>query len=532
MAVPLLALLLGLATSPAQVVPDTLVHLPGLGSATEDRIRVDQLTGDRPVEGLLIRSASSLLRMAGPAPGERHGPLEVRWLQPELRSVWNSTLPHSMNEGALWAGRGLSTRLTLGFEARLGSVTLLLAPHFLVEQNRPFQTVAYPEGSRTRSPWASPFHYPPASMDLPQRFGEGARVRLDAGQSVLAVTRGAVRFGAATENVWWGPGIRNALLMGAQAPGIPHLFVESAAPIDTPLGDVRFRWMLGRLSESDYFDFDSSNDHRSLSGFVVALTPPFDPGLSIGLARTVFAPGGTFPIDAALDVFRDVGRPAAEPGDTLLPRGPDQLFSVFTRWVFPGAGFEIYGEWGRYEQPRSFRDFVELPQHSRGYTVGLQYVRPLGERRLRLQSELTSLEPSQSFRVRQLGEWYGSRRVPQGYTHHGRVIGAAIGPSGSSQWIAVDLLSDGWSVGGTFARIRWENQALYTYFPEYRRADVSLIPGLRLHGPLGPVRITAEYGYGMRLNYLFQATELSPTEYRGVDLLNHSLAVTLSVERP
>src|SRR5690606_839394 len=116
MAVPLLALLLGLATSPAQVVPDTLVHLPGLGSATEDRIRVDQLTGARPVEGLLIRSASSLLRMAGPAPGERHGPLEVRWLQPELRSVWNSTLPHSMNEGALWAGRGLSTRLTLGFE--------------------------------------------------------------------------------------------------------------------------------------------------------------------------------------------------------------------------------------------------------------------------------------------------------------------------------------------------------------------------------------------------------------------------------
>src|SRR5690606_24404975 len=113
------------------------------------------------------------------------------------------------------------------------------------------------------------------SMDLPQRFGESARVLVDPGQSSLTVETGAVAFGVATENVWWGPGIRNALLMGAQAPGIPHLFAGTATPLDTPLGDVRFRWMLGRLSESDYFDRDPSNDYRSLSGLVLVLTPSF-----------------------------------------------------------------------------------------------------------------------------------------------------------------------------------------------------------------------------------------------------------------
>src|SRR5690606_5690840 len=165
MSAPLLTLLLALTAAPEQVVPDTLLHLPHLGGVAEDRIRLGQLTGDGPVDDLLIRSPSSLFRIGSAPRDAPSGPgLHVRWLEPEIRGVWNSTLPHSLNEGALWAGRGLSSRLTWGAEIRRGRFTLVVAPHLLYEQNSPFQTAAYPEGVRSRSHLASPFHYPPHSM--------------------------------------------------------------------------------------------------------------------------------------------------------------------------------------------------------------------------------------------------------------------------------------------------------------------------------------------------------------------------------
>jgi hypothetical protein len=111
-------------------------------------------------------------------------------------------------------------------------------------------------------------------------------------------------------------------------------------------------------------------------------------------------------------------------------------------------------------------------------------------------------------------------------------VGAAIGPSGSSQWAAADWLQERWSVGGFVGRVRWENQALYTYLPEFRRADLSLFPGVRGAGAVGPVRFQASYAYGIRLNYLFQARPVTEVRDRGVDLVNHTLSVTLTAAEP
>ena len=53
--------------------------------------------------------------------------------------------------------------------------------------------------------------------------------------------------------------------------------------------------------------------------------------------------------------------------ETWTPEGQlerDQISVLFGRWVFAPHGLEIYGEWARFEQPASFRDFLEFPQHS------------------------------------------------------------------------------------------------------------------------------------------------------------------------
>jgi hypothetical protein len=500
-----------------------------LGSAAEDRVRLAHVLGDVPADGFLIRSPSAL---SGVAEGGPEGVLHWAVLAPELRTIWSSDLPHSFNEGPLWAGRGLSTRLTAGARFAFRDITLLLAPQLVDERNRDFQTATFPEaGGGARHPLASPFHFPPGSMDLPQRLGEGPRRFVDPGQSSLTVLKGPLAFGAATENLWWGPGIRNALVMSSHAAGIPHLFVGTDRPLEIPWGRVEGRWIVGRLSESDYFDEDPSNDHRSLSGLVLVFSPAFDPSLSLGFARVVYAPSNSaLPLGAAVDVFRNVGRPNEVPGDTLIAPAPDQIFSLFARWAFPQVGFEAYGEWGRFEQPTSLRDFLVLPNHSRGYTLGLQYARPLPSgAAFRLQSEVTNLEPSTTYRVRPFGEWYASRAVPQGYTHRGQVIGASIGPSGSSQWLAADFLSDTWNAGAVLGRIRWENQARYTYLPEFRRSDVSLFTGIRGGAKWGRFLLAGAYTRTVRLNFLFQSEPVTPATDRGVDIVNHTVEVTVSL---
>jgi hypothetical protein len=528
---------LGMASAPASaepLIPDTVapaevrwLRQPALAGATEYRLRTMRLRSGPDGTSRLLRSPSTLLDL----PTGRTA-LDVWVLAPSARAVYNSDLPFSLNEGSLWAGRGGSAVVSAGIVAGYRSLRLVLAPDLVYSENRAFQTFARPEeAGRDRHEFASPFHYPPLSLDQPQRPGSDPLRTVRPGQSSLTLSADRVELGVATENLWWGPGVRNSIIMSNNAPGFPHAFLRTRSPLASRLGRFEGVWLLGGLQESSHFDFDPANDHRSLSALAIVFSPRWEPNLSVGLARAVFAssPGRVPPPGAALDVFRSVGNPAAERGDTLAAVERDQLFSLFARWVFPASGFETYFEWGRYDQPESLRDFLEMPNHSQGYTLGLQWARPaFRETTFRLQAEATYLEPSSTFRVRPVGDWYASRTVSQGYTHQGRIIGASIGPSGSSQWLAGDLFGGNWSAGSYLGRIRWNNQAQFTYFPEFRYADVTAFGGVRGGYDWGPVAAALDVAYGVRYNYLFQSFATHPYLHSGVDIHNRTVNFTLS----
>jgi hypothetical protein len=501
-----------------------------IGGWAEEGIRLDRLLGRRTGGGSLIRSPSSET-----PPLSGRGRFAAALLRPEAVTVWNSGLPFSFNEGSLWAGRGLNLRVMAGAMVELGPLRLVLAPQLSHQANRDFQVIPFSNAhDTTRHPLSSPSHGRPESIDLPSRFGERPFSVLDAGQSSATLTVGPLAGGASTENLWWGPGIRNAIVMSNHAPGIPHLFLRTAAPVSSRLGELEARWVLGRLEESDYFNTSGHDDVRSFSGLALAFRPAFEPELSVGFARAVYAPAasGRVSLEAALDVFRSVGRPNAHPPDDLLREvGPDQVFSLFGRWRFPVAGFEAYAEWARYEEPASLRDLLVLPHHSQGYTLGAQWARPLpGTSALRLQAEATNLEPSASYRHRPVISWYTSRPVPQGYTHRGQVIGAAIGPGASSQWAAADYFMPSNRSAGLFVgRIRWDNAAFYRPAPRaFFAHDVSLYLGVRGSLPLGPMQATAELSSGKRFNYLFQSEMDDWEQMHAVDVRNHSLRISLS----
>ena len=490
------------------------VHLATLGAGEDDRLRLAQVEGVAPTAGYLIRSAT---RGWAPLPGEAG--LRLGWVAPEVHSIYNSTLPYSLDNGALWAGRGVSGSVTGGLRGEWGPVFLDLVPEVTYSQNLWFPL---PDSANSlpipgsRSPWSSPYHIKPYSADLPIRFGDKPLSAFDFGQSTLGVRAGALEAGLSTENEWWGPGIRNAIVLSSQAAGIPRLFVRTARPLRTGVGSFEAEWFVGGLSESRFFDTVSTNNLRSISALALTWTPQGEPGLTLGLSRAVYGPvngWGSVP-GRLLDVFSDAGMPHYLPAsDSSQAPGRDQIFSLFGRWVFPRDHFEAWFEWARMELPSSLRDLLTAPNQSQGYTVGLQWAPPVraGRGVIRMQTEATYLEKSPMYRDRPVATWYTSRSVIQGYTQEGQVIGASIGPGASSQWLAVDYLTSGWSVGGFISRIRWEDDALYDvhqdvapYYNAHCSHDVSLIAGVRgeAAGALG--RLSGTVSVAHRLDAFFR----------------------------
>lgn len=513
-------------------------------SDASDRARLAQLAGDTAHLGAyMLRSPSTTL--FGDSALKVHSP-SVLWLAPDVHFTVNSAIPFSLNEGGMWAGRGLAMRFTGGAEVTAGRLRIVIAPEFWSSTNSKFDRITlgpiyYPNPvtpeTRYGNGFANPWYARPYSADLPWRFGKTGLGGLTPGQSGIWYDAGAVEFGATSENLWWGPGIQNAIVMSDNAAGIPRLELRTPHPISTRIGRFEAQWFVGALSESQYFDTTKTNDVRSIAGAAVTWQPVFQPALTLGVTRAVYATSNGYgPVPFRwLDVFASTGQPSnhALADSTLTPGGRDQLFSLFARWVFPDDGFEAYTEWARQELPTSLHDFVIDPTHSHGYTLGLQYRRPgpVDKPTFRVQGEVTTLEQSGDFKDRPVGVFYTSRRVIQGYTQLGMPIGASFGPGGSSQWLAVDRIWSQGSVGLTFNRIRWNEdvRSAYTWpaYLGYCNHDVSIIPGFRGGHNVGGGYLSASVMVADRLNYDFQNVSGCTGSAR-IDVHNTTVSISYS----
>jgi hypothetical protein len=491
-----------------------------LGSLAAERARLAEITGDTTSAraGRLDTASWRVRTILGTT---------LVAVGPSIRLVRNSGLPYSHNDGALWAGRGWSTSVAGGFTATrtLRGATLRVAvePMGFYSQNLPFQV--FPNRTPGRSGYANPFHGPEASLDLPHRFGDRPVLGFDFGNSGLSAEFARVAVGASTASEWWGPGIRNAIVMSNNAPGIPRFFVKTGHPLRSRIGALDAQIISGTLTSSRFFSVARS-DFRTISGALLQLKPAFDSTLTLGLTRVVYTPVGQDELPTLAALSRSAN--AIVRWENIAPgQRSDQIGSLFARWIFPDAGFEVYGEWARMDPPRSVTELLTAAHYSGGWTFGFQWAQPRRNHSfLRLQSELTYLEQSIVFPDRPTPDFYSGRASPAGYTQRGQIVGAAIGPGSSSQFIAVDWLAPRWQWGAFVGRVRWDNDALYrepgtTFFHH----DVSLMSGLRGGWRSRLSDFTAELTVARRMNYLFQNGSVSPPGFRTVDVSNVTLVL-------
>src|SRR5690606_2889716 len=89
-------------------------------------------------------------------------------------------------------------------------------------------------------------------MDIPERFGERSYNTLLPGQSSIRYNLESISFGISTENIWWGPGRRNSLIMSNNAAGFLHATINTRKPIPTSIGSFEGQLIAGRLENSGF----------------------------------------------------------------------------------------------------------------------------------------------------------------------------------------------------------------------------------------------------------------------------------------
>lgn len=349
---------------------------------------------------------------------------------PEWFNSYNTAAPYGQNDGALWQGKGYNTSLTAGARLEAYGFEVTVKPQVAFSQNLGFEIMPGVYGSEYSYFWAG-------NIDLVQRYGDSPFWTFDWGDTELRWSWNTFTIGFGFQSPWLGPAWLNPMLGSNNSGTYPKFDIGlRRTKVTLPwlgwyIGDIEGRIWCGKLSESDYFDNDSSNDYRQLTGFSIAYSPAFLPELTFSINKISIARWDEKSIKY-LNPFYDTN--AVE----------DQKCSFAVDLLFPAVGFEFYGELGLDDY--NSRGFAN-PFHTAIYTIGAKKEISFFQKfsyfkkfniRPEIIFEWNNFEMSQDFQLQwhYMG-YYSHGLIKQGYTQNGQIIGAGSGYFGNSQYLAL-----------------------------------------------------------------------------------------------
>ena len=438
---------------------------------------------------------------------------------------YNSTYAFGVNDGAFIPNRGFQQVFSPGVFAEYGKFSLQLQPELLLAQNQDY------DGFPIEHQATILFYYEYMNrIDMPERFGEEAFNRFYPGQSSFRFNIKEYSLGISTENLWWGPGRRNSLLLGNNAPGFLHFTMNTRRPVKTTVGSFEGQIISGFLKSSEYLppwpDYTiqqnpvyipkRENGNRYMSGLVLTYQPKWIPGLFLGYGSVnhLYREDITDFADV-LPVFN--GRKG--PSNVYDPiRDKRQQFSSgFFRWLSPEGHFEFYGEYGTRGNSRKFEEFITTPEQGRAFTFGFAHLMNLKKsgRFLEISSEMTLSGQTIREEIRQLRTWYIHDHVRHGYTHQGQVLGIGNGPASNQLFVGVAWVEGLKKIGLQFERIEYNNDFYYYRYEaskDFRNKYVDLVFTLAPEWKFGDFLLSGKFQYVNTLNYKWYL-ENQPDQY-------------------
>ena len=367
--------------------------------------------------------------------------IRIKAYGPEWYNSYNTAAPYGQNDGALWQGKGYNTSLTGGVRFEGYGLELTFKPQLSFSQNAEFDLMD--NSAYYSNEYAYVWGYGnDVGADAPQRFGDSSFFTYDWGDTEIRYTWHSLTMGFGTQSIWLGPAYINPLLHSNNAASYPKFDIGLRKTkvnlpfVDWYIGDIEARLWIGRLTESDYFDNDSSNDHNQITGMAFSYAPSFLQGLTLTANKICLSKWDDEKAIRYLNPFYDVND------------SEDQKMSLSADWLFPQVGLDIYGELGIDDYILGYHhekllSILRNPFHTMTYTFGLKKSMQVSQKRNILGElifEWNNTEMSQDFQF----EWpynFGFHHlITQGYTNAGQWIGSGIGYGGNSQMLAFNIL--------------------------------------------------------------------------------------------
>lgn len=437
----------------------------------------------------------------------------------------NTKYPYGYNDGGMIPARGYQTQFSAGIAARYKGLEIQLRPEFVYAENRD-----YPRFNSDQLFHWQGWYALHNNIDMPELFGEGSYRKVYLGQSFIRYHYKALSLGISNENLWWGPGMYNSLLMSNTAPGFLHITLNTNKPIRTGIGSFEGQLIGGRLESSgftptplgnpthfDYLYEEKPTGWRYLSGFIMTYQPKWIPGLSLGHARsfTMYRYDMGSRLSAYIPFFGSGSW--TDPNDRSVNLNAEQrnkrdgYKSFFFRWVLPEGQAEFYGEYGRNDPAWDSRDLKVELEHSRAYTLGLRKLFSLPgyqQDQLQFNLELTQLANSRTNTIRDAPQWYVSDIVRHGYTHRGQVIGAGAGPGASVQTLNFSWLRGMKQIGLQFQRYERNADYYFSFIGDIRKNWVDLSLAAYSEWNYKNFLFNAKLQYINGLNYEYELEEI------------------------
>jgi len=370
--------------------------------------------------------------------------VKVKIYGPEWFNSYNTASPYGQNDGAFWQGKGYNTSFTAGARLEAYGFELTFKPQLSYSQNKEFDLMD--NSAYYTNEYAYIWGYGNnVGVDAPQRFGDSSFWTYDWGDTEARWSWHTFTLGFGTQSIWLGPAWLNPLLHSNNAASYPKFdFGLRKTAVYLPfcdwyIGNIEARMWIGRTTESDYFDNDSSNDHNQITGMTLSYAPSFLPGLTLGVNKICMSKWDDDEFYKYLNPR--YGMKGASDGNEV----EDQKISFIVDWLAPKGGIDVYAEFGiddHINANDTIDSYITHYWHTFTYTFGLKKEVPVSEKR-NIRGEVifewNNTEMSQDFQC----EWFYNfgfhHRITQGYTNRGQWLGSGIGYGGQSQYLAFKL---------------------------------------------------------------------------------------------
>ncbi len=381
--------------------------------------------------------------------------------------------PYGGNDGSMSLSKGYQFQVSTGVFVKLGHLKIQYRPEYISTASDKYKTDYY---------WG-------AVTPSYKKF--------TLGQSSIRYDIGKLTVSAGTENLWWGPGIHNSILMSNNAPGFFHYSFQTNRPIKNFLGTFQFHIIGATLTKDSLQGFENkalkplnfNRGDRYLNALAIDYSPSFIKNVTFGVNRSIQTYAASNVSGLILNKLPALGAffgATAAASDTF-PR--DQLVSIYSRWFFPKDHAELYYQFAYNDAKENFRDLGLDMSHSTAYILGFKKLFTLPKQQyLDLNVEALKLSQTPSYLHRNAGNFYEHSTITEGYTHQNQIMGTGSGFGNNVQIIALSYNE------------RWNK--LGFMFKHIANNPMSLVSGVNDLG----LRTTKwdDYAYGLQSRYRYK----------------------------